>query len=89
MSCPLAARSRPPEVPVGSGHSGDSVAQPAGPVAGPAVAVVVQAQAVCRAREWSPSRTAFDFSQSFRFPLQASRYPMGHNRTSDSKVIVV
>jgi len=32
---------------------------------------------------------SFDFSQSFSFQFRASRYTMGHNRTSESKVIVV
>ena len=31
----------------------------------------------------------FEFSQSFCFQLRASRYTKGHNRTSESKVIVV
>ena len=31
----------------------------------------------------------FDFSQSFSFQFRASRYTTGHNRTSESKVIVV
>jgi len=32
---------------------------------------------------------SFDFSQSFSFKFRASRYTTGHNRTSESKVIVV
>ena len=31
---------------------------------------------------------SFDFSQSFSFQFRASRYTSGHNRTSESKVIV-
>ena len=36
----------------------------------------------------SQNLLSFDFSQSFRFQFRASRYPTGHNQTSDSKVIV-
>ena len=32
---------------------------------------------------------SFEFAQSFCFQLRASRYTTGHNRTSESKVIVV
>ena len=32
---------------------------------------------------------SFDFSQSFSYQFRTSRYTTGHNRTSESKVIVV
>ena len=37
----------------------------------------------------SKNLLSFDFSQSFSFEFRASRYTTGHNRTSESKVIVI